>query len=89
MNASPNVIKMLDLLEKTYASKRVARCIAILTSLFSKRKNENRDMSRFIDEFNHSFSQLAAMGEDARIPNSLKSPILLASFGTSSSSERV
>ena len=37
MNVSLDVIKMLDLLEKAYASKRAARRIAILTSAISKR----------------------------------------------------
>lgn len=44
-------------------------------------------MSKFIVGFNQPFSQLEAMVEDARIPDSLRAPILLASFGTTSAVE--
>ena len=87
MSASPDVIKMIDLLDKRYASRRAASRIAILTSVFSKRCDDSRNMSRFIAEFNQSFAHLEAMGDDAKIPDTLKAPIFLASFRITSTLE--
>ena len=80
-------MKMIESLDKTYASKRAASKIAVLTSVFSKRYTDNKNMSKYIDEYNQAFAQLESMGKDAKIPESLKGPILIASFGTDSQLE--
>ena len=87
MGESPDVMKMIESLDKTYASKRAASKIAVLTSVFSKRYTDNKNMSKYIDEYNQAFAQLESMGKDAKIPESLKGPILIASFGTDSQLE--
>lgn len=79
--------KMIKLLESTYASNRAASKIFVLTSVFGKRWDGNRSMSKYIDEFNQLFTQLATMGKDAMIPEKLRAPILLASFGSKSEME--
>lgn len=86
---APDTLKMLSTLDKHYASKRPASRISVLTALFSKRYKDSTSMSKYIDDFNKSFAMLEVMGEDATIPESLKAPILLASFGTDSKLESV
>lgn len=52
--------------------------------MFSKRYANGKNIIKYIDEFNQALSQLEAMVEDAKIKDSHKVPILLASFGTDS-----
>jgi len=87
MSAYPNTMQMIEKLDDCYASKRAASRIALLTSVFSKRFDKQKNMGKYIDEFNQAFSQLESIGADATIPDSLKGPILLASFGTTSELE--
>lgn len=58
MNAVANMMTMLALLDATFASKRAAIRIALLMSVFSKRYDESKNMSKFIDEFNQAFHSL-------------------------------
>lgn len=51
MSASSNPMGMIQLLDKTYSSKRAASRIAVLTSVFSKRYDDSRKMNKYIDEF--------------------------------------
>ena len=74
-------MKMLELLDKRYASTRTATRICVLTSVYSKRFEAKDNMPRYIDEFESLFSQLERMGKDAAIPESHKAPLLLASMG--------
>lgn len=89
MSAAPDPIKMIKCLDECYASRRAASRVAVLTSVFSKKYDSSRNMSEFIDEFNQAFAQLDAMGEDAKIPENLKAPILLSSFGNESHLEPI
>lgn len=66
---------------------RSAIRIFVFTALFSKRYESNRNMPKFIDEFKISFAVLEEMGDEARISDKLKAPILLDSLGTKSELE--
>ncbi len=86
---APDAMAMIQLLDSHYASKRAASTVAVLTELFSKRWDSSRNMSKYVDEFNRSFALLDAMGKDAEIPDKLRTPIFLASFGTNSNLEPI
>ena len=41
-------------------------------------------MSKYIDEYNQAYAQIESMGEDSKIQESIKGPILIESFGADS-----
>ena len=73
-------MKILKLLDKRYASTRVATRISILTSVYSNTFDSKDKMPRNIDEFELLFAHLERMGDDAAVPESHKDPFLLASL---------
>ncbi len=81
MNEVSEPMKMLKLLDNRYASSRAATRISVLTSVYAKRWNGKEHMGKFVDEFESLFSQLERMGEDVKIPETHKGPLLLASIG--------
>ena len=87
MGESPDVFNMIESIDKIFGSKRAASKIAVLTSVFSKRYAYNKNTTKYIDEHNQALAQLESMDEDADIPDSLKGPILISSFGTDSQFE--
>ncbi len=78
---------MLKTLDSWLASKRASARIAVLTAIYSKRYHGNMPMSKYKDEFDQLFSQLETMGDEAKVPESHKAPLLLASLGTNSKME--
>eukprot|EP00171_Calliarthron_tuberculosum_P018320 IDg18320t1 len=83
-SATRKPYKMLELLDTRYASKRAASRIATLISVYSKRFNGKASMCKYIEDFNHLFSQIESMDPEASIPESHKAPLLLASIRTES-----
>lgn len=76
--------QMLAQLDKRYASTRAASQISALTAVYSKRYNGKYNMAKYIDEYETLFAQLEKMGDKAKIPETHKVPLLLASLGTNS-----
>lgn len=53
--------------------------------MYTKRFNSHKDkISSYIDEFEPVFAQLERMGDDTKIPESHKAPLLIASMGNNS-----
>lgn len=80
-------ITMIELLDARYASDRAVSRISVLTSLYSKKYNSRENMAKYIDEFEVLFNQLEKMGNDTKVPESHKAPLLLSSMGHDSQLE--
>ena len=75
---------MLKLLDERFASCRATNRMALLETLYHKKYDDTQNMPTFVDEFTSLFAQLESMGEDVKLPESHKAPLLLASIPDSS-----
>lgn len=75
---------MLDLLHMRFASNRMATCIFVLQSLYSKQFSSSDDLSTYIDELQSLFMMLEHMSEDTKILETHRALLLKASMGNMS-----
>jgi len=80
-------LKMLELLDARFASKRATTRISVLTAVYQKKYSGKQDMDEYVNDFANLFSQLERMGKDTAVPETHKAPLLLASIGHGSSLE--
>lgn len=70
---------MISLLDTRYVSNRMVSRIVVQTHLF-RMSYPDQNMSIYVYKYASLFSQLEQMGNDAAIPETHKTPILLASL---------
>lgn len=79
MSHTKEPLKMLESLDTRYGSRRVSSRISQLTEVCQKRYT-GQNMANYVDDFSRLFASLEQSGEDAKVPDTLKVVILLASL---------
>lgn len=81
-------LKMLKMLDISFASCRTSTRISELTSMYTKIFNSEMDSTAtYINEIEKRFAPLERIDVETKIPNSRNVPLLLASMGTLSQRE--